>query len=335
MGFKKINKPVRRKIWKIIQHLPTFLRKRIIRSQFEIAYELSSEYVFKLAETDDEIEQALALVHDSYAHLGYIDEKPEGLHFNAHICLPMSSTIVIKHKDEVVGTMSVVPDSPLGLPSEVTWDLQKVKSETPKIAEISCLAIKRTHKSSKGHLLLTLCKFLYEYCTEVAFIDGVVFAATLEVEPFYTDLLLFKRVIKKTGQQHKSVKGNRSTCCFLDFHKVRQRYIKEYSWRERSKNLFHFFTEFKSPNIRLPEAGTSVRLLLSRKNLSMVRILKRLPTLQRMLSPADKQRLLNFNPIFSFDHSIDFHVAAKGAAIESLSKNLTAHPELNSVANQS
>lgn len=301
MSFKKINKPVKRKIWRLLRSLPAPIRKRIIRSQFEICYDLSANYTFKLAESDDEIEQALKIVHDSYLHLGYIDRRPEGVHFNAHICLPQTSMLIIKHKDEVIGTMSLIPDSSLGLPSEVTWDLSKVKSETPNIAEVSCLAIKRSHKSSKGHLLLTLCKFLYEYCTKVAGIDGVVFAATHEVEPFYTDLLLFKRVTRRTGQTHRSVKGNRSTCCFLDFNKVRDEYVKEYGFREKSKNLFHFFTEFESPNFELPDEDTSVRMILYRKHLAMQRILRRFPALERALSPADRQRLRGFSPTVAIE----------------------------------
>lgn len=281
--FKKTRKPVtRKKLWHLLRYLPVPIRKRILRAKFEICYELDSQYVFKVAETSDEIEQAMKIVHDSYAHLGYIDRKAEGLHFNAHLCLPTTSIFVIKFKNEVIGTMSLVPDSPLGLPSEATWNLSSIKAQTPRIGEVSSLAIKRGHKTSKGHLLLTLCKFLYEY-SSVLKIDGVVFAATLEVEPFYTDVLLFEKVVAKTGQAHKLVKGNRSTCCFLDFNKVRSQYIKEYGRKEKARNLFYFFTDFVSPNFKLPKNIVSLELSLYRKNFAVSNLLIKHPTLKRML----------------------------------------------------
>lgn len=302
MKFVKKSKPVTKKIWKLVKYLPSPLRKRIIRDQFEINYKLPSEYVFKLAETEDEIEQALNIVYESYSLLGYIDDRPEKLHFNTYLCLPTTSILVLKHKDEVVGTMSIVPDSSFGLPSEVTWDLSAIKSKSMRIAEISSLSIKKSHKSSKGHLLLTLCKLMYEYCVKVLELDGIIIAATLEVEPFYTDFLLFSKVVGKTGQEHKSVKGNKSTCCFLNFHKAKEQYAKEYGLNKRKKNLYYFFTGFKSPNIRLPMEKLSIHGVLYNKNMAMLNVLEKFPSLKDRFTTTDKLKLSNMDPTFHIEN---------------------------------
>src|SRR4051812_26575137 len=117
MKFEKKSKPVTKKMWKFLNFLPQFMRKKIIRSKFEVNYDLSSDYVFKQAETVQEIEEALHIVYENYTHLGYIDQKEVELHFNAYLCLPTTTILIVKYKDEVIGTMSIVADSSFGLPT--------------------------------------------------------------------------------------------------------------------------------------------------------------------------------------------------------------------------
>lgn len=307
MPFVKKRKPVTKRIWSLLKYMPSFIRKHFVRSQFEISYDLSRDYTFKIAETEDEVEQALHIVYDSYSSLGYIDECPEKMHFNAFLCLPTTSILIIKYKEEVVGTMSIVPDSSFGLPSESTWDLSHIKAKNPQIGEISSLTIKKSHKTSRGHLLLTLCKLMYEFNMKLLHLDGVVLAATVEVEPFYTDLLLFKKVIAHTGQEHGRVKGNKSTCCFLNFNKAWENYVKEYGRKEKKRNLFYFFTKFNSPNIQLPKDTISVQGLLYNKHRAMVEVLEKFPTLKKTFSSEDKRKLSNMDPTFHLEHAIDFH----------------------------
>ena len=296
MTFSKKTRPVTKRIWSLLRYLPVSMRKRLIRSQFEINYDLSQDYQFSQAETPEEIEQALKIIYESYSKLGYIDQRPEEVHFNSFLCLPTTTILILKHKGEVIGTMSIVLDSPFGLPSETTWDLSQLKAKKKRIAEVSALTIKRGHKTSRGHLLLTLCKLMYEFSIKALKLDGVVMAATLEVEPFYTDILLFNKVVSKTGQEHQLVKGNKSTCCFLDFHEVRPDFIREYNQKPRNKNLFHFFAEYNSPNIRLPEDTISIHGLHHKKNMAVQQVLKKYPKLKEMFSSEDKLRLANLDP---------------------------------------
>jgi hypothetical protein len=305
MARGKKSKPVTKKFWSFLRFMPSAIRARVIRAKFDIRYDLSADYVLKQAESQDEIQSALNIVHDAYTRLGYIDEHPERVHFNAFICLPTTTILIVKFKDEVVGTMSIVADSGIGLPSEITWDLQQIRSETMKIGEVSALAIKRSHKTSRGHLLLMLCKLMYEFGTQILDLDGVVIAATVEAEPFYTDLLLFKKVVAKTGQRHMAVKGNSSTCCFVNFKKVRADYLSIYGNKRRDKNLYHFFTEFVSPNFKLPEKTLSLHGLLHAKNQAVLKLLAESESLKLGLTFKQKLALANTDPSHRIEHAID------------------------------
>lgn len=306
MKFEKKKKPVTKKMWKFLGFLPQFMRKKIIRSKFEVDYNLSDDYVFKQAETVQEIEEALHIVYENYTNLGYIDQKEVELHFNAFLCLPTTTILVVKYKEEVIGTMSIVADSSFGLPTETTWDLSKIRSKYKNIAEISSLSIKKTHKSSKGHILLTLCKLMWEYCTETLKNDCVVMAGTQEVESFYTDLLMFEKVTSKTGQEHKLVKGNKSTCCYLDMIHAKEKYRLDYEKGDPKIDLHHFFMVYKSPRVFLPQKHISLQGLHLKKNTAMIQILEKFPALNEMFTPADKMKLSNLDPLEKMDRAMNF-----------------------------
>ena len=104
-------KPATKETWKYLQYLPSFLRKSIIRSYFKINYNLSADYVFKQAESEEEIEAALQIIHESYIDQGITNQSSEKIHFNAFICLPTTSVLIIKfHYFALSAFVSIIAD---------------------------------------------------------------------------------------------------------------------------------------------------------------------------------------------------------------------------------
>ena len=270
-------KKIKRFFWELMLRTPSFLRKRIIRSRFEINYNMNENIVFKQAQSKKEIDTALSLVYEAYLGLKYIDSNVQNLHFTKYLGLPTTVILVIKIGEEVVGTMSIVQDSALGLPCDTTWNLDEVRKKG-KIAEISALCIKKDLKTNKGHLLLPLCKLMHKFCTEILDINVIVLAATHEVEPFYTDLLLFEKIDNITGQKHSLVKGNESTCCYLVLGKSNEdNYYKVYNGKAKSKNLHHFFLIHESSNIEMPNEEEIFTLRTNEKNKNILELFREKP----------------------------------------------------------
>ncbi len=291
------SKFIQRIFWNLILRIPQFLRAKIVRSRFEASYDLDSNLVFKAATTKDEIEQAMNLVYDAYINLNYIDENPDQLHFNKYLTLPTTTILVIKYKEEVVGTMSIVMDSSFGLPTDATWNIGQYRKNGMSIAEISALTIKRTLKSNKGHLLLPLCRLMYHYCTEILKLDGIIIATTFEVEPFYLDLLMFEKIPDSKGQRHSLVKGNKSSCCFLKLDQpLRERYFKIYGHKELKFNLHHYFLIAEIPNIKIPKRVLSIQAQLKEKNQALVELLHDKPHLFNRLSEKEQLIITNLEP---------------------------------------
>lgn len=306
---EKKSRPISRKFWNYLSYLPKYIRKKIIRSKFEVSYDLPKEIVLKQAETEDEISQALKLVYDSYIDLGYIDENESRMRFSKFHAVPTSVMLIIKWEEEVIGTITIMPDSALGLPCDTTWSLEKFRAKGQLIGEISSLSIKKNFKTRRGTLLLPLCKIMLKYCTEVLHLDGIVIATTMEVEPFYTDILLFDKIIKKTGQEHQLVNGNPSTCCFLEFanNAAKEKGKKVYNHLPKNKNLYHFFFETETPNIIMPEKKSSIHAYMSKNNAAKGKLMKQFAEMSKDFTEQDKLVLMNLDisgdlPIELADH---------------------------------
>lgn len=291
------NKLKKRLFWNLISLCPKFVREKIIRSRFQINYNLDSDLIFKQATTKDEIEQAFNLVYDSYLNLNYIDKNPDQLHLPKYLALPTTAILVIKLKEEVVGTMSIVMDSSLGLPTETTWDISEFKKNGLNIAEISALSIKNKMMHYKGQLLLPLVKLNYLFSRDILNIDGFVIATTCEIVPFYTDLLLYKKLPGIRGRKYDLVKGVKAACCFLKLDdSTYKNYYKVYGAKDKGHNLHHYFYDYESPNIQLPAKMISVQAQLKEKNLIILELLKEKPQLFERFSDKDKLIISNLEP---------------------------------------
>ncbi len=296
--FKKKSRPISRKFWSWIIFLPQFIRKHIVRSKFEVSYDLPDDIILKQAETEDEIYGAFKLVHDSYVELGYIDTHPDRVRFTRFLALPTTVILVAKFKDEVIGTISIIPDTALKLPADTTWNLDKYRSDGQVIGEIASLAISKQFKFRRGLLLLPMCKLMYEYATHVLKLDGIVVAATHEVEPFYTDILLFEKVVVTTGQAHDLVKGNKSTCCYLALgDEGPRRYKAAYAHKSANRNLYAFFCNRDNlKNIQLPENKKTSQAYLNIKNKSLDKILTKSDSLTQGFDPFTQRVIQNLKP---------------------------------------
>lgn len=297
-------KSISRIFWTYLAYLPKVIRAPLIRSQFQIDYVLPDELVFKQAETTDEINQAFNLVYQSYVELNYMDPNEAKIRLNKYNTLSTTIILVAKWKDEVVGTLSIIPNSALGIPSEQSWDLTHYKSGGRQIAEISALSIKKGFRKQRGKLLLPLCKLMYYFCTKVLQLDGIIISTKIEVEPFYTDVLLFEKIELGSQNQNKTVKGVPATCCYLKLSdELELNYRKIYDKKSKEFNLYHFFVEATTRNILLPEAKHCLQAYTNKQNLSMAKLLEIHPALTEKFSDQDKLVLKNIdiNDAFSFD----------------------------------
>lgn len=98
----------------------------------------------RVARTREELEDAFSLVYKEYLARGYI---PKGYKSKLRVSLynanPTTTTFIAKQRNKVVAGVTLIPDSPLGVPMDKLYkeELDALRKQGCKIAEVSQLSI--------------------------------------------------------------------------------------------------------------------------------------------------------------------------------------------------
>ncbi len=237
---------------KLISWLPRKQRFKIFRSFAECNPAPSERLVLKIAETKEELEQCFAVLHDAYVGSGFMKPDPSGLRVTIYHALPTTTTLCAKWDGKVVGTISLVRESALGLPLQRIFDLTAVREKGGNIAEVSALAIHRNFRKTGGSILFPLMKFMYEYCTTFFDTRHLLIAVNPSHIEMYESLLFFQRLTAKVVESYDFVNGAPAIGATLDLKEAHEIFRKHYSSKPARRNLFAYFMDVKLPNIQFP-----------------------------------------------------------------------------------
>ena len=122
--------------------LPRAWRRRTYTSRLGFKPQQIAGLVFKIADRRAEWEQAFRLLHDVSVQAGYYQPKASGMRVAPCHAVPSTAVFVALKGDEVVGTMTLVEDSPLGVPMETIFaeEVNRYRVQKRNVAEVSALA---------------------------------------------------------------------------------------------------------------------------------------------------------------------------------------------------
>ena len=178
---------------------------------------------FHVARTRRELESAYGLVHTSYERAGLVDAHGTGLRFGPHNFLPDTRTFVATLHGDVVATVTLVFDSPLGLPMDAVYGdvLGPLRADGRRLVEVTMLADRRASGRRTLPIVLRLTKILFDYAREQAESDDLVVAVHPRHQAFYERLLYFEAIGER--RSYVSVRGNPAVALRLDLIDVAER----------------------------------------------------------------------------------------------------------------
>ena len=243
---------VRHTIRKLISWLPRSQRFRIFRSFADCNPAPSRRLVLKIAETKEELEACFAVLHDAYVDCGFMKPDPSGMRVTIYHALPTTTTLCAKYDGQIVGTISLIRESALGVPLQQIFDLTSVREKEGQIAEVSALAVHRNFRKTGGSILFPLMKFMYEYCTTFFDTRHLVIAVNPSHIEMYESLLFFQRLTKDIVETYDFVNGAPAIGATLDLKEAPELFRKCYSSKPARRNLYAYFTKVKLSNIQYP-----------------------------------------------------------------------------------
>lgn len=143
------------------------------------------EYVFKIADSMDELLQAFHLLYQEYLSVGYISEKPGQVLFTKYHLLPETCVFIAKSQKNVLSTTTLVHDSGLfGLPMDGLYgdELSTLRKKRRNIVEVGSLASDRHAFSRSG--INNFMKLILLYCVFSNVDDGLVMVNPRHVQHY-------------------------------------------------------------------------------------------------------------------------------------------------------
>ena len=175
------------------------------------------------ASSPEELEAAYGLVYRSYLRRSYMEPNPNRIRFTVFNAFPRAATFVGVLRDQVIATVSLVPDTPAGLPMDEVYhdELQNLRDRGRRVAEVTMLADRRMEIQHTLPMLLSLMKLLFDYAA--LFIKSTDLCITINPrhDKFYRRYLLFTQL--GGLRPHPGVRDNPAVARRLDLECVRQR----------------------------------------------------------------------------------------------------------------
>lgn len=288
---------VRFNIKKLVSLLPESMSTRLLVKLSKWAAP-PKQLIIKVADTEEEYKEAFRILHDAYVDVNFMAKNEERMRLSYYHALPHAHLLVAYWQGEIIGTVSIVIDSEFGLPSDLDFNLDKLRHDKRKtIAEISSLAIDKKYRGDRASLHLPLIKFINTYCEKHLNISTFLIATAPVRSPMYKAILGFEDL---DGQviADPLVNNQKIKCLYLDLEEAKLRAYKKFSHLKDSRNLYSYFYEQEfsenliypdSSNINFYKLPISEELLTKIINSELKRYPKESPVHQKLKSHLQSQ----------------------------------------------
>lgn len=230
--------------------LPRRLRRRLIRSAYTLDLGHVAGVQVKVAETREEHLAAARLVHDGYVSKGLMPSHGSGVRTTPFLGLPTTMVFVALREGEMVGTLSLVVDSTLGLPMERIYpdEVRAARSGGRRIAEVGAQCVRPQDRGTGVAFLLNKAMFL---TAELLRVDDVLIAVHPDAEDFYGAMLCFERV--GPVKTYPSLNRSALSVALRLRGPARETHREAFGGLPRTKtNPHHLYWELEHEQLRLP-----------------------------------------------------------------------------------
>lgn len=184
---------------------------------------------YRIARTRQEAHEAYSLVYREYLERGYVKHTQAHMRYTLFNAIPQTTTFIGKLEDKLISTVTIIPDSNLGLPMDNLYneELNIFRQKQSRICEIAMLAtdselfaegISMMTNSTKMLVVFNLFKLLFDYASVKLNMDYMCITVNPKHKLTY-DFLLFTEIggIK----MYDSVNGAPAIAMCLDLKNIK------------------------------------------------------------------------------------------------------------------
>jgi hypothetical protein len=214
-----------------------------LNNNFEYRYGAENQWRVLVANTRELREKAFRLVYNVYIREGYELRygRESGLWCTIHHLLPGTMVFLAEKEGRLAGSVTVMPDSRLGLPTDRIFPepLADLRKAGRHLSEISSLVVTEEPGGIPPELAMHLYRLAHLASLHLLKSSDIVASVMAHHRDFYSRFLLFDEVSEaprlspKTGQQVSYARLNLET--------MRERYRERYARATGRRNLYRWF----------------------------------------------------------------------------------------------
>lgn len=178
---------------RVMKLLPRSIRHALIRRAARIDEQELADVEVRIATSVSDFVEAAKLVHDGYVARGIMSPHGSGVRTTPFLALPSTIVFVAIKGGRLVGTLSLVVDSSLGLPMERIYpdEVQAVRRQARRIAEVGAQCVAKECRGTGVAFLLNKALLL---TTELLGVEDLLIAVHPKAEDLYVATLCFERL---------------------------------------------------------------------------------------------------------------------------------------------
>lgn len=220
-------------------------------NKYEYRFGPNHEWSVVVANTRTLREKTFQLVFDTYKSKGYhlqLGQK-SGLWCTIHHLHPSTISFLAEKNEQPVGTVSIIPDSRLGLPADLIFpdEMSSLRNAGRRLCEVFSLASAAGVAGSSIEVTMHLYRCVHLAAVSLLHANELVASIMAHHANFYTDVLLFDEVSPDSKQSPKTNEQVRFT--HINLETMSERYAQRYSQLNGKKNLYRWFFQNKEESV--------------------------------------------------------------------------------------
>ena len=212
----KISKVPKTRLSPLADNLKYLVPERATASADSVSgiYFFDRKCKVRIANQPELRQKAYELLHRLYSKMGIAPSDPNGMWLSIFDALPETATLIAEDdRGELTGALTVVFDSPIGLPADALYkkEVDRIRRSDRKVCEIISLGI---NDRTKGSVKVLASLFYCSWLLSLHLMKSSDFVITVHerYEKFYCQNMLFRKI----GEVRKYAKVNGAPTVLLN-----------------------------------------------------------------------------------------------------------------------
>jgi hypothetical protein len=211
--------------------------------EFEYRFGPQNEWDIVVANTQPLREKTFKLVYDIYLNKGYDLRlgRQSGLWYTIHHLHPYTVTFLAEKAGQPAGTVSIIPDSWLGLPADFIFPAQLsiLRKAGRRLCEVFSLGVTEGIADSTIDLTMHLYRLVHLTATRLLHDTELVSSIMSHHGAFYSNILMFDEISPDSRQSPKT--GEQVRFARINLETMEARYAQRYGRLSSKRNLHRWF----------------------------------------------------------------------------------------------